>query len=68
MDEIFGIDYWDGSYAPDIHKELLDAAVRASRESGSLNLVYFCDDAERQAVMDAGFSCIGKYILVERRV
>lgn len=67
MAEIFGVDFLNGIYSPGIHRELLNTVIRASIEDGSRNLVYFCDDNEMPTVMDAGFSCIGKYILVKRR-
>ncbi len=67
MAEIFGIDFVDGIYVPDVQKELLNVVISACCEDGSRDIVYFCGDIEKSALMDAGFYCIGKYIMVERR-
>ena len=63
--EIFGIDFADGRYDGQTMKALLTAMIQACRADGTTNLVYFCDDREKTAVLDAGFSCIGKYIMVK---
>ena len=66
--EIFGIDFADGRYDGQTMKALLTAMIQACCTDGITNLVYFCDDREKPAVLDAGFSCIGKYIMVKRSV
>ena len=68
MAEIFGIDFAEGRYDGQILNALLTAMIRACRADGTENLVYFCNDQEKAAVLDAGFTCIGKYCLVERLV
>ena len=68
MAEIFGIDFAEGRYDGQILNALLTAMIRACRADGTENLVYFCNDQEKAAVLGTGFTCVGKYCLVERLV
>ena len=63
--EIFSLDF-AGDFDPSAASTLLRAAALAAKEDGSAVLGYFCEDQEKQAVQDAGFSCVGRYVMMER--
>ena len=63
--EIFSLDF-AGDYDPEAAAELLRACAAAAKEDGSAVLGYFCEDQEKQAVEGAGFSCVGRYVMMKR--
>lgn len=63
--EIFSLDF-AGDFDPSAASSLLRACAAAAKEDGSAVLGYFCEDEEKQAVEDAGFSCVGQYVMMER--
>ena len=63
--EIFSLDF-AGDFDPDAAADLLRACAAAAKEDGSGVLGYFCEDAEKPAVLAAGLSCVGQYVLMAR--
>jgi len=65
--EIFGVDFADGAYYPDMFRRLLEAMLSECRSGKSRHVVFFNDQVSQPDVIAAGFQCIGKYILMTRK-
>ena len=60
--EIFGSEYLNGVYRADVHRALLTAALNQCRRRSARYMTYFCEEEACDAVREAGFHRVGKYV------
>ena len=65
--EIFGVDYADGVYSPEVFCALTEAVLNACKARQVKHLVFFNDEESQADALACGFSCVGKYVLMVRR-
>lgn len=65
--EIFGVDYADGVYSPEIFCALTGAVLNACKARQTKHLVFFNNEESQADALALGFNCVGKYVLIVRR-
>lgn len=60
---IYGVDYRDGVYDPQVYARLLAKALNECKRNGKRYMVLFSDEETQDIVLDLGFRCVGEYIL-----
>ena len=66
--EIFGVDYADGTYSPEVFCALTEAVLNACKARQVKHLVFFNDEESQADALACGFGCVGKYVLMVRRL
>ena len=63
MMEIFGCDYEEGRFDPDVFRALLVQALNRSKEDGLQHMTYFAEPEENAVVQETGLQFITDYVL-----
>lgn len=67
MAEIFGVDFVDGVYRPEVFRILVEAMLNACKARQTKHLVFFNEQESQSDALAAGFHCVGKYVLLVRK-
>lgn len=65
--EIFGVDFVDGIYRPEVFCALTKAVLNACKIRQVKHLVFFNDKESQPDALACGFGCVGKYALMVKR-
>lgn len=66
MLEIFGLDYPDDIFDETVCRGLLTRALNEGKKSGARYMTFFCDERHRNAALELGFQCVGKYMCFDK--
>lgn len=66
--EIFGVQFAGDRYRKDVFQTLLRRALNEGKRSGARYMTFFCDDACQPAVLELGFTCVGRYLCYVRQI
>lgn len=61
--EIFGVDFAGNVFSGEAFFALITKAMNVCKEKGMKHMVFFNDAESQQATLDAGFHCVGEYVL-----
>lgn len=59
--EVFGIDFKDGVYDPELLRKLINAALADAKARGGKYMTFFCEEDGQEVLEESGFVCVGEY-------
>ena len=62
VDEIFGVDFLEGRYDPEVFKALLVAALNYEKIRGVSHMIFFNGEESQEDTSECGFRCVDEYI------
>jgi hypothetical protein len=66
--EVFGIDFRDGVYNPELFRKLINAALTDAKARGGKYMTFFCEDEGQEILEESGFVCVGKYLCYKKHM
>lgn len=66
--EIMGVDFREGIFRETVFHSLLVKVMNHCKKQGTGHIVFFHEGAGQATVLDAGFTCVGEYVLYIKTV